>query len=370
VTQLIFGRWNKIFGEQTKGKEIVISYEIDPGQKHSAQGGVTSTNEHDVYINFEIKDGTRRFPVNDRSLGFRWFFAFMLFTQFRVARNTERPILFLFDEPASNLHAAAQQRLIESFPEIAKGKHSLAYTTHSHYMIEPKWLEQTFIVTNRGDTPQADTILDAVSLDDESLDIRATPYRSFVNSHPKQISYFQPITDRLEVIPSRFDIRQSSVIVEGRSDYYILRYAAKITGKSEMQLVPGLGASTLSPLIALHLGWGLDFIFLIDSDNEGRSQKGRYIIEYGIPKHRIVLLEEIIPNAKVIEDIIDEKALSRIEKKLNLTSRPTKAQLKRFFQEMLASNQIEELSPKFKANAETALRRLTERLSEQIENTQ
>ena len=82
-------------------------------------------------------------------------FAFMLFTQFRVARVSTRPLLFLFDEPASNLHAAAQQKLINCFPEIAKGSHALAYTTHSHYMIEPKWLEQTFIVTDRADDPPA-----------------------------------------------------------------------------------------------------------------------------------------------------------------------------------------------------------------------
>ena len=104
---------------------------------------ITKTKEHDIFISFQIRDGTRRFNVNDRSLGFRWFFAFMLFTQFRVARVSTRPLLFLFDEPASNLHAAAQQKLIDCFPEIAKGSHALAYTTHSHYMIEPKWLELT-----------------------------------------------------------------------------------------------------------------------------------------------------------------------------------------------------------------------------------
>ena len=179
VTRLVFGRWNQIFGEKTKGKEIIISYNMDQGQRLSTQGTPIQTNEHDIYITFEIKDGTRRFPVNDRSLGFRWFFAFMLFTQFRVARDAGVPLLFLFDEPASNLHAAAQQKLIESFPEIAKGEHSLAYTTHSHYMIEPKWLEQTFIVTNRADAPQECPILDAVSLDDESLDIRGSSLSHF-----------------------------------------------------------------------------------------------------------------------------------------------------------------------------------------------
>lgn len=126
VTRLIFGRWNKIFGEDTRGKEILISYEIEEGEKSDQRGLVVKTSEHDVAIKFQIRDGTRRFNVNDRSLGFRWFFAFMLFTQFRVARaGLNRKLLFLFDEPASNLHAAAQQKLIECFPEIARDDHML-----------------------------------------------------------------------------------------------------------------------------------------------------------------------------------------------------------------------------------------------------
>ena len=194
VTKLVFGRWNKIFGEDVKGKEVLITYDVMEGEIQDEEGTKCTTEEHDVSVKFQIRDGTRRFDVNDRSLGFRWFFAFMLFTQFRVARSVTRPLLFLFDEPASNLHAAAQQKLINSFPEIAKGEHTLAYSTHSHYMIEPKWLEQTFIVTNRSDAP-VNSVLDDISLDDKSLDIKVATYRSFVNQHPTQTSYFQPILD-------------------------------------------------------------------------------------------------------------------------------------------------------------------------------
>lgn len=33
VTRLVFGRWNEIFGEDTKGKEVIISYEAVQGEK-------------------------------------------------------------------------------------------------------------------------------------------------------------------------------------------------------------------------------------------------------------------------------------------------------------------------------------------------
>jgi ABC-type Mn2+/Zn2+ transport system ATPase subunit len=235
ITNVVFGRWDRIFRESAKGKEVVISYEVSEGENIDENGHVVKTNEHDVSIKFVVKHGTRRFNVNDRSLGFRWFFAFMLFTQFRASRNHSRPLLFLFDEPASNLHAAAQQKLIECFPAIGKDGHAMIYTTHSHYMIEPRWLEQTFIVTNRADAPIT-SVVDGVSLDDESLDIQVTPYRAFVDKHPSQTSYFQPILDRLDVAPSRFDIQKSSIVLEGKSDYYIIRYAAQLNGYAEIPL--------------------------------------------------------------------------------------------------------------------------------------
>jgi hypothetical protein len=71
VTRLVFGRWNKIFGEDTRGKEVQISFDTIEGEKQDAKGIKTTTQEHDVFIRFQIRDGTRRFNVNDRSLGFR-----------------------------------------------------------------------------------------------------------------------------------------------------------------------------------------------------------------------------------------------------------------------------------------------------------
>jgi hypothetical protein len=361
VTRLVFGRWNKIFGEDTRGKEVLISFETLEGEKQDNKGVSTKTQEHDIYIKFQVRDGTRRFNVNDRSLGFRWFFAFMLFTQFRVSRSSSRPVFFLFDEPASNLHAAAQQKLIDCFPEIARDEHMLAYTTHSHYMVEPKWLEQTYIVTNRADAPVS-SVLDDISLDDESLDIKVTSYRSFVNDHPNQTSYFQPILDRLEVVPSRFDLQKASVVLEGRSDYYILRYAAKSLGRSDLPLVPGLGAGTFGALAALHVGWNLKFLFLLDGDKQGKIERDRYVAEFGIPPDRIATVDEFVSNIKCIEDLLDGHALNFIQKELKLTVAPSKSQIKRFFQERLASSNVDGLGAAFSARSESLLDALKARL--------
>lgn len=364
VTRVIFGRWNTIFGEDTRGKEIVISFELVEGEVEDEQGTKTLTDEHDVKIKFKIRDGTRRFDVNDRSLGFRWFFSFMLFTQFRIARYKykARPLLFLFDEPASNLHAAAQQKLIESFPEIGQGENVLAYSTHSHYMIEPKWLEQTFIVTNRSDNPTA-SLLDEISLDDESLDVQVATYRSFVNDHPGQTSYFQPILDRLEVVPSRFDIQRSSIIVEGKSDYFVLRYAQQLHGLDEMPLMPGLGAGTFGALAAMHVGWNLNFLFVLDGDQQGKAEQNRYAADFGIPAARLVTIDELVSGVSVIEDLLDNEARDVIKSALALSGAATKNQIRRFFQERLASGNAESLGAGFATSSKAMLDQLNARLA-------
>jgi predicted ATP-dependent endonuclease of OLD family len=90
----------------------------------------------------EQEDSTLMTDFQDSDGFFRSCFLRSL--ELRESSTDHRSLLFLFDEPASNLHAAAQQKLIESFPEIAQDEYVLAHSTHSHYMIESKWLGGDF----------------------------------------------------------------------------------------------------------------------------------------------------------------------------------------------------------------------------------
>lgn len=363
VTSAVFGKWDKIFKEDAGGKEIYIDYEVDEGKIKGSDGRTESTNRHDIYIKFQIKDGTRRFDVNDRSLGFRWFFSFLLLTQFRVAGNDNLPTLFLFDEPASNLHAAAQQKLIEGFNEIAKNDNMLLYSTHSHYMIEPKWLGQTFIVSNRSEKNEQN-IVDTAVLDDESLDIQATRYRSFVQSASDKTSYFQPIIDRLDVVPSKFDYNIPSVVLEGKSDYYILRYAEKLFGTEEIRLIPGLGAGTFAALISLSIGWGIRFIFVLDGDAKGEEERLRYASEHGISPERLISIRDLDETLCEIEDLFDDEARGIIAKAIGITDGVVgKKSILRFCQEQLAKDHVLALGGAFESKATAVLAALKERLA-------
>lgn len=284
----------------------------------------------------------------------------MLFTQFRTKRNEDRPVLFLFDEPAANLHSAAQERLIESFPEIATGDNMLLYSTHSHYMISPDWLEQTFIVTNAADDPDKSMVESAV-IEDDSLDIKAELYRSFANEHPSETSYFQPIVDRLRVRPSKFDISLPSVILEGKSDFYVLRYASLLLQTGELRLIPGTGSGTFDALVALGAAWGTKFLFLLDSDDAGVKERGRYALDRGAREEAICCLGDFSTEIREIEDLLDKEAVEIICKNLGMTKH-SKKNVTRFFQERLAKREIISLGNTFSKRAKTVLEGLNDRL--------
>jgi hypothetical protein len=165
------------------------------------------------------------------------------------------------------------------------------------------------------------------------------------------------------VVPSRFDVHQSSVILEGKSDYYVLRYAQRMLGVADLPLLPGLGAGTFGSLAALHVGWNLNCIFLLDGDRQGKQERERYAQEFGIPLSRLITLDQLVSGISVIEDLLDAEALATIQSALNISGLPSKAQVRRFFQERLASDKTEHLSPAFSANAAAALEELRRRLA-------
>ncbi len=362
ITSVVFDKWKEVFKEDVGERKIVVSWEPEERINKDGNDNKILTTEHDLYVTIEVEHETQRFEIKDRSLGFRWFFTFLLFTQFRVARSDRRPIIFLFDEPASNLHAAAQEKLVESFSEIATAPHVFIYTTHSHYMIEPKWLEQTYIVQN-GEIEK--NVISESTRQDKTIDIKAINYRKFVNSNTSKssVSYFQPIMDRLDIAPSKFDYDKRGVILEGKSDYFIFRYLSEIHFKKKINFFPGVGATTLDPLISLQKGWGLPVLVLLDSDKAGEEAKQNYIDKYFLNNREIVCLGDLVDGLIAIESLLEPQDRDMIKKALSLDHNPNKKNICQFFQENLATGNKIELSEKMTEKAEKlleAIEKLTE----------
>lgn len=266
LTSVIFSSWNEILNKKIKDTEVKLFYGKD---------------DKGAYIEFNIKDDTDTYRITERSLGFRWFFVYILLTQFRAFRKGYENVLFLFDEPAFNLHPSAQTELLKSFENLPR----VLYSTHSHYLINPSWLESTFVIKNEAIDYKKEEMYDP-----KKTNVKIFPYRNFVSLYPDDTSYFQPILDVLEYRPSRLDLVPKSVICEGKNDFYTYNLINQhLEGKySDFSFIPCTSSSNMENLISLFLGWGRKFIVLLDSDSEGEKQKQRYIDNYGLALNEII----------------------------------------------------------------------------------
>ena len=242
VSQIVFERWNEIFDNKIPKKDIEIKYGIDNSYP----------DETLVYLEFQLRDGDSIYLITERSLGFRWFFCFLLFTQFRCFRKSQKNTLFLLDEPASNLHSKAQMQLLESFSKVTENGGKIIFSTHSPYMINPKWLENTFIVKNEG--LRYESSQSEYEYSTRETNIKVEKYRDFVGKNPDKETYFQPILDTLDYVPSDLELVSDAVFVEGKNDYYTIKYFIQSLEMDDISIFPGSGSGALDSLISLYLG--------------------------------------------------------------------------------------------------------------------
>lgn len=340
-----------VFSKLLEGKQVNI--------KHPKKDDKGS-----VYVEIKLKAGDDEYYIRERSLGFRWFFTYLLFTQFRIYRSGTKKLIFLFDEPASNLHQTGQHRLLDAFNELTENTNAfIIYSTHSHHLINPKWLETTYIVKNN-----------ALNYEDEGeynsfmTDISVVRYRTFVSENPSQINYFQPILDVLEYRPSNLENIPDVVMLEGKNDFYTLEYFNKIINiGNKLNFIPGMGSGTLDSVIQLYYSWGRNFVILLDSDEEGEEQKRRYVKKFGsILKDKIFTLGDIDSkwNKKEIEEVFEKGDALNLQK--YVYSADTKVDKKRLnlaIQELLINSSVISFNAQTKSNFQDILRFLSERVN-------
>ncbi|MFN3932067.1 MAG: AAA family ATPase [Brevundimonas sp.] len=337
ISETVFDEWQKVLGSNVSGRELSLQPGIEIATDSSPQ----------VFVQFMMKDGAHSYDISERSLGFRWFFSFLLFTLYRSIGATQGQTLFLLDEPASNLHARAQAQLLESFPKIASGGNALIYSTHSHYMVEPSWLEQTSIISNSA-IERAEAANSGPLKKSNPTEISATRYRRFVGENPDKITYFLPVLDQLDYAPSRLELTHPSMLVEGKGDYAILEYVKKVVLEigDEVRIVPTRGATGMDDLIGLFLGWGVRFCICLDADKEGKAAKARYIKEWGLDPQKVFTFYDIdnCLDGQSIEGLLDDGDIARMTSFYGNPEKLTKEMKRMYFSELLARKEKIEIS--------------------------
>jgi hypothetical protein len=308
VTETIVGSWNRIFkGKSIGDKQVRIDLGRDDSETTDELGNDIPGR---LWVRFRLQESDGEYSIRERSLGFRWFFVYLLITTYRgKRRGSQNETLDLFDEPASNLHQTAQRALLASLGELSKTA-VIIYTTHSHHLINPAWLGTTYVVTNRGLDPS----MISADYSAKRTDITVTPYRQFAAHHPDQSHYFQPILDVLDYTPSDLELIADVAMVEGKSDFYLLSYYQRVVldlpDTQRLRLLPGGGAGTLDDVIQLYIGWARPFVALLDSDRAGRVQSDRYVEKFGnVVAPHLVLLSEASGKAaaKGIESLLNDR---------------------------------------------------------------
>lgn len=281
LNDTIIKSWQQIFNNSTE-KNIEIEYKNDTDK---------------YFVQFKIQEGSSSFYINEMSLGFRWFFGFLLFTEFRKARQKEGgEYLFLFDEPANNLHPKSQQKLLELFKKLTD-KSKIIYSTHNHYLFNPKFLLTSFVIRDKGRGKNKDGEID---LRNYSQNIEAELYKNFVAGNPKEETHFQPILDCLEYIENPFKKTNRIVFLEGKFDYYTFRWIKKYffaDKKYDFSFYPGAGVDKYENIFREYLANNKKFIAIFDADSAGKKARKCYLKNVS---------EELKDNIFTLEDIADK----------------------------------------------------------------
>ena len=298
--------WEKIFGNNLNAK---IKIECDV------------SDDGEPYISVGLKQGDNTFKISERSDGFNWFFTFLSFVYFKSEsiKNKGKELVFLLDEPAKNLHSSAQSKLLERFNKMIENneRSTIIYSTHSQYLIDPKLLLNTYVVKNQAIT---DYGTDDLSKD---VNIEIKKYSEFVGNNKTKNTHFQPILDALNYRPSKLEIQKKVLMVEGKNDYYTLKYLFEnylnIDISEAFGIVPGTSSSNLTQLIQICIAWGVEFLILLDDDKAGRESKEKYINEFGEEiESKIILISDAISkggnNKLAMESLFDDTEQLRIIK--------------------------------------------------------
>ena len=345
----IINEWNAIFNKEKNNEKktygIEISWEKQP------------SNSKKYTITLNITRGEQVFDLSEKSLGFRWFFSYLFFTVFhKVGESSFKKTLFLFDEPASNLHQSLQEKLKKKFVSTLDAGHQIIYSTHSSNLIIPKFLSNVYIVINKASNPK-----NPENDWQDNTEIEAILYRKFSAQFSNQISHFQPILDALEYKPNELELTDYVVMVEGKIDYYLFRYMNEIIfkKKNKIKFYPGSGADCLNVPIRLYTSWTKNFLALLDSDKHGIKAKEKYKKDIGkVISNKIFSLDDICgqwKNFKTENLFLQEDQKNIIKKvfgELNENDYQNKNKLSSAIQEIWAQKESIKISKESKSNFE------------------
>ena len=129
-------------------------HRITGGAKWFEGFAIERASKNNDQFRLYVKEGKTRYPLHSRSKGFRWFLCFVLISVFRSDADAKSTI-FLLDEPASNVHIAKQEPILESLIKVAKSEDTgVIYSTHAPGLIDTKRTVPFYCVGREDETDE------------------------------------------------------------------------------------------------------------------------------------------------------------------------------------------------------------------------
>lgn len=230
-----------------------------------------------------IEEGGEFYPPSMRSKGRQWHIAFYI--KVGARSKEDKPNFLLIDEPGLFLHSKAQRDILRQMKE-SSSEMQIIYSTHSPYLIDPNNLQ----------------IIRLIEKDDSS------GTKGFgITARPKHQDTLTPIITAIgedQAQGIRAD-RPDSIITEGFTDFLWLKSFRELLGKEDMNIIPGSGGSSPVNIGCILFGWGLNSIYLLDNDKQGKNNREKLVKKLGVKADSIIMVPD--KEDGEIEDLFSKK---------------------------------------------------------------
>lgn len=242
-----------------------------------------------------VSDQNSTYPVevnlDERSRGFRWFFAFFITFSADTQGGKADGSVLLLDEPGLYLHAKSQEGLLKHLKTDYDNQ--ILYTTHSPFMVSPDDIGS--VRTVNIDETKGTTVTNIPSGDSKTL-------------FPLQAALGYTLSQTLFV-------GHSNLVVEGVTDFWILSAVnthfqanGTVALPDELTITPAGGAGKVTYMAALLASEELNVLILLDDDRAGREARNELVANKLVRDQAIIFVTEGFnpkPSEADIEDLID-----------------------------------------------------------------
>ncbi len=247
ITEELFKYWKT-------NKNLNIEFDIDKKEQTDQQHNRRIV-EHILDIRVKNSRSRVSLPLINRSKGFNWFFSFLVWFK-KIQEDRSSNYILLLDEPGLNLHAMAQEDLLE-FLEDLSANYQIIYTSHSPFMIDSNYIQRVRTVVEKTDgTYISETIQEK---DPNTL-------------FPLQAALGYNIAQNLF-------ISKNNLIVEGVSDMIYINALSDLLNsnnkeglKDEITIVPVGGLDKVTAFVSLFRANKLNLVCLLDTFKDQKSK--------------------------------------------------------------------------------------------------